>query len=150
MKKLLIAALMALSLTGCIENGTGEKIGVITKIAKQGFFCPTWEAEIIRGGFSGGSGVNGASFHFTVNSDAEAKLITEAMEGQKEVKIHYRSEVFTFCRTESGHFMTELGIVDNKPKQEPSAVGEVKAGANKDVIVRLLQVQAELLKELAK
>lgn len=109
---ILFAALMAVALTGCINNGQGEKIGHLTKVARQGVVCPTWEAEIVRGGMNGGSGVNGQSFDFTVSSDAEAEQLRQAMVAQKEVKISYRSEAMTFCSSDSNHFLTKMEIIE--------------------------------------
>lgn len=145
MKKMILMAMVAVSLTGCLETGTGEKIGMVTKIAKQGAICPTYEGEIVRGGLNGGSGVNGASFHFTVESEEVAKKVKEVMENQQEVKITYRTEAASFCRSDSGnHFLTSIEVIE---KKAPAAVagGEVSEGDRK--IVQLLrQLQAELAK----
>lgn len=150
MKKTIVTLIAATTLMGCVLRGNGEKIGMITKIAKQGVFCPTWEAEIVRGGFSGGSGVNGQAFHFTIENDAQAEEIRKAMEEQREVKIHYRSEFATFCRSDSGNdFLTKLEIVERKA----NATGpkdEATTGNSDDVVLRLLEVQAQLIAELAK
>ena len=97
--------------------GTGEKIGVITKLAKNGTFCQTWEAEIVRGGLNGGSGVVGQPFDFTIEDEQLVTQIKEALDNQKEVKIFYHSEGMTFCRSNSGdHFLTKVEVV-NEPSQ---------------------------------
>jgi len=158
-----ITALVAvLALSGCIENGNGEKVGQITKVSKEGAVCPTWEAEIIRGGFSGGSGVQGQSFHFTIeNNDALVKQVQDAMDHQREVKIHYRSEMFTACRSEHDNFLVSLEIVGQGERKQGglSMVDDAQTpGATPaatpafgDVdpdVVQLLKVQAELIKRL--
>ena len=57
-----------LFLTSCTVNkpSEGSKIGRIVKLSKYGLFSKTWEGELIRGGLTDGSGVNGTSFHFTI------------------------------------------------------------------------------------
>lgn len=147
--KSIAMALMVASLSGCLETGTGEKIGMITKIAKQGALCPTWEAEIVRGGFSGGNGVNGQAFHFTVGDEETANKIRAAMESQKEVKITYRTELASICRSDSGStFMTSVEVIERK-EPAPAAGSATGASGSSATIRRLLEVQAELLKELA-
>jgi hypothetical protein len=149
-KTLMVIVLAAVALTGCVERGTGEKMGVVTKLAKQGLFCKTWEAEIVRGGLVGGSGVNGQSFHFTIENDDLAKKLQDAMENQKEVKIEYRTEVFTFCRSESdGHFLTKLEVVE--PKKAEAATGGTPVTGNRlEQIAELLKVQAKILELMNK
>lgn len=156
MKKIVksIAVAMALAaLGGCVETAEGEKIGMITKIAKQGLVCPTWEAEIVRGGFNGGNGVNGQAFHFTVADEESAKKIRAAMESQKEVKITYRAELASVCRSDSNStFMTSFEVIERKepvPAPSPAAGTQAPAAGTSPTIRRLLEVQAELLKELA-
>lgn len=106
MRKTMLFLLALASLTACGINGSpgnGEKIGQIVKLSKVGLFSKTWEGEIVRGGFQGGGGVNGQAFYFTVESDSLAKQVTDFMERQTEVRIHYRTEgIYAIARTESG------------------------------------------------
>lgn len=150
MKKVLnlaVAALMAVSLSGCINTGDGEKIGMVTKLAKQGVIIKTWEGEIVRGGLSGGSGVNGQSFHFTIQDEAVAKQVLAMMENQQEVKITYTSEMFAFFTSESGgHFLTKIEPITHKK----TTAGTSAPGRDNDKIIELLRVQAQLIEELAK
>lgn len=154
MKKLALIALIAIStasLTGCYEVADGEKIGMITRVSQQGVFCKTWEAEIIRGGFSGGSGVNGQAFHFTIENPELVKQVQSAMEKQVEVKIHYKTEMNSFCRSSSGDsFVQSIETINNTPAQASNSVTPAGTGYDKDKVIRLLQVQAELINELAK
>lgn len=107
MKRSIASALSLFCLFGCgINNapGTGEKIGQIVKLKKVGILRDTWEAELIRGGMSGGSGSFGMTpFDFTIESESEIPAIKEYMEKQTEVLIHYRTEgVYGACRSGSG------------------------------------------------
>lgn len=97
--------LLSLVVVGCGLNTPGEsdKIGQIVSVHKQGMVCTTWEASIIRGGFSQGSGVNGAAFNFTIESDSLARVVQQYMKAGTEVEIHYRTEgIYKACRSDSG------------------------------------------------
>ena len=88
----------------------GQKVGQIVKVSRSGFLNKTWEAELIRGGFAGGGGVNGTSFHFTISSDAMAEEAERSMEKQTEVVIGYRAPI-AFWRLSSesnGQFLTSI------------------------------------------
>lgn len=150
MKKILCMALIAAALSGCIEKGTGEKMGVLTKLAHEGAVCATWEAEIVRGGMVGGTGVNGQAFHFTIEDEVLVKKLKDAMENQKEVKITYRTEKFTFCRSETANnFLVDVTIIEPN-KSDAVVVGKQVTGNREETIVELLKVQAKLITELAK
>jgi len=99
LNQLLIACVTSLSLlTGCgsgFDSGEGKKIGQIVKIGSHGFFCSTYEAELIRGGFNGGSGVNGNALDFTIKSKKLYEQLTKAMENQQEVELHYSKRAFS-------------------------------------------------------
>lgn len=120
-----LSSLIALSLTfllsGCWDMGGGEKIGSITRLQRTGVFCKTWEGIIQRGGINNGSGVVGGEFHFTVDDDTIAQQVQKAMEAQQEVKITYKKEGITFCRSDSNnYFLTKiehLGAVSTPPTQ---------------------------------
>ncbi len=88
--------LLCLLLTGCLQSSSGEKVGIITRISREGIipFCKTWEVEMVRGGLVGGSGTLGSSFRFTVSSDELLQKLKEALESQKEVKIFYHQDYF--------------------------------------------------------
>jgi hypothetical protein len=112
MKKL-IASLVVCIAVGCGINtspGNGEKIGQIVKVAKVGMISDTWEGEIVRGGFQGGNGANGQSFHFTIPSESMAKQAQSLMENQKEVLLTYQTKgIYSAFSSESmGHFAVSL------------------------------------------
>lgn len=101
-------------LFGCGVNtspGTAEKVGVIVRVAKVGLVSQTWEAQIIRGGLTGGTGVTGtAPFDFTIEGANDAELAKEYMKSGTEVLLVYRSEgFFSAFRTESnGQFLVSI------------------------------------------
>jgi hypothetical protein len=123
----LIAVFISLLLSGCWDMGGGEKIGSITRLQRTGVFCKTWEGEIIRGGLNSGSGVVGNAFHFTVEDDTLAQQVQKAMEAQQEVKITYKQEGVTLCRSDShNYFLTKiepLNAVSVPPTQSKEVTG---------------------------
>lgn len=110
----MISSIIApLLLSGCWEIAKGEKVGVVVKCAHEGIIFKTYECELIRGGMTDGSGSFGKSFHFTVENKADMPILEEALNNQKEVKITYHAELFTFIRTESQHnmFLDSISIL---------------------------------------
>lgn len=107
------AVLLVSLLAGCGvgNSGDGEKIGQVVKVSRVGWFCKTWEGQLIRGGFTGGSGAMGtAPFDFTVDDEGLAKEVSQYMRDQTEVVVTYRQEaVYSLCRSESGgHFLQSI------------------------------------------
>jgi hypothetical protein len=100
MRKILMF-ILPLFLSGCLVTGQGEKRGEIVKLAQEGVVCKTWEGELIRGGMSNGSGSFGVRpFAFTVENLNLLEKVKFALENNKEVKLVYHHEAFTFCRSE--------------------------------------------------
>lgn len=110
-----IALVLILSIAGCglpnTSPGSGEKIGQVVKLSKQGILCKTWEGQLIRGGMVGGSGAFGTiPFDFTVESDELAQKVQKYMQDQTEVIVRYQVEGFyAWCRSDSmGHFLVGI------------------------------------------
>lgn len=100
-----ILAFLVLGTLACGINspGGGEKVGQIVRLSKHGFIRQTWEGEIIRGGFQGGSGTMGLPFDFTIESESMASRVKEFMDSQTEVVIYYRTEgIYSAFRSDSG------------------------------------------------
>lgn len=152
-------------LAGCGDTGSGEKVGFVTRVvADSGVFCKTNEVEVQRGGMNAGSGVVGAAFHVTVTDPAMFKQLQDAMENQTEVKIKYRKEFATFCRSDSPEnaFLTSVDSAQKvvKPVSVEAKVNgivtttqatpaQVNAATREDKIEKLLATQAQLINELA-
>ena len=110
-KKVILVSLVAVCVTGCWITVEGQKTGVIVKFAQEGMFFKTYEAELIRGGFNSGSGINGQSFHFSIENPILAEKLKNAFENQKEVIIKYHNEAFTGCgRGETKTFLDDVII----------------------------------------
>lgn len=120
LKQLLLACVTSISLlsSGCgsgFESGEGKKIGQIVKIGSHGFFCSTYEAELIRGGFNSGSGVNGNALNFTIKSKKLYEQLTTAMENQSEVELHYSRRAFSGpCYSETNVVATSFKVLEKK------------------------------------
>lgn len=100
----------------CRAPGTGQKVGQIVKISKTGIFCDTWEAQLIRGGFSSGSGTVGTQpFDFTVEREADAQRLMALMERQTEIRLVYRTDgIGSICHSDSGgdYFVSATPLAD--------------------------------------
>jgi len=165
--KYFIMLVLAIIFTGCVSVGEGYKIGQVVKINEASGIlpmCKTVEIEIIRGGFNGGSGVNGSSLSFTVENNPEMlnKLKTAMTNGQ-EVEVKFKHELVSWCRSDSNSvFGLEVKIInDNKhteketlsPKQQidnKSINNKILTQEERDEILRGLIVQNDLLQKLLK
>lgn len=147
-KAWLVILLFPILLGGCWSTGRGEKIGTITRLNRQGLFCKTWEGEIIRGGLNTGSGVMGQAFHFTIEDDALAKEVENYMNTQQEVRIAYKMEAITFCRSDSPDtaFLTKiepLSIVSTPPVQSK----EMSQATTSETIMQIIKNQQALIEQ---
>lgn len=111
-KMALVTALVFVSV-GCAINSPedGQKIGRIVKLSNSGFVNTTLEGELIRGGFSDGSGSMGGSFHFTIEHMRLKEIAYDALEKQYEVIIFYECPgICSFFRSEHGrsNFVTKI------------------------------------------
>lgn len=108
---LAIGALSKGSMGMNIKHGDGEKVGQIVRLDKKGLFVKTWEAQLIRGGMTDGSGTIGSTpFDFTVENPDTVKRVMEYLRNQTEVSIKYNIEgVYSPFRSESrGNFLTSI------------------------------------------
>lgn len=110
-----IVGALLIGLTACWTISSGQKNGVIVKLSQDGLWVKTFEAEIVRGGFSSGTGVNGKSFHFTIENTQLAEKLKDAFENQKEVSIKYHTEALTGCtRGETDNFLDDFSVIEPK------------------------------------
>lgn len=112
MKRVILALLIALS---CTPVRNGEKTGTVVRLALHGIWWPTWEASLIRGALSGGSGAFGAQFDFTV-PDQLAMQVQDALDAGSEVKIHYHQSIpAPFTSDSDGYFLDAIEPMKAKP-----------------------------------
>ncbi|KTC75358.1 secreted protein [Legionella birminghamensis] len=97
-KQMLFGVLLATipMLTGCWTVQSGQKSGIIVKVAKEGRYWGTWEGELIRGGLDNASGATGREFNFTLGQ-FKSDLVDEAiaaMENNRHVMVKYHCDQF--------------------------------------------------------
>lgn len=112
MKNILIF-MISIFFSSCNINSPkeGKKIGRIVKLAQEGLICKTCEGELIRGGFSDGSGSMGNVFYFTLPHELLSSA-NEALEQQFEVVIYYHTPFLTWIseteHLENPHFVYKI------------------------------------------
>jgi hypothetical protein len=110
----------------------------MTKLAQQGVFVTTWEAELVRGGsFTGGTGVQGAPFDFTIDDPALLAKARDAFDNQKEVRIKYHKKTLCWYSHSDCNFLDSIEIVSEtqggtmargpQPQQPVNTAGAVTA-----------------------
>lgn len=92
-------------LSGCYFSSPthGIKTGIIVKVAEEGFLFPTNEAQLIRGGLSGGSGVNGQAFDFNIQDPKVLQDAIAALESGAEVEVEYERELIASMASRENH-----------------------------------------------
>lgn len=117
-----ICVIISLMMFGCgkgINSGEGRKIGQIVKIGQHGAFCSTYEAEIIRGGLNGGSGVNGLALDFSITDQKLFEQLTEAMEMQQEIELYYQKGFLRgICTGETNYFATGFKVLNARKSEQ--------------------------------
>jgi hypothetical protein len=119
-----VLVLMGLFLVGCgygIKSGDGKKIGQVVKMGQYGMVCDTYEGELVRGGFNGGSGVNGSAFHFSVKDEALYKRLLKVMEDQQEIEVTYTKSNFSGpCSGDAGVWVTDFRVLSMPSRPDES------------------------------
>lgn len=124
-KKLLFSFLIITMslLTGCWTTKSGQKAGIIVKVAKEGSFWGTYEGELIKGGLENASGASGREFHFTIGQ-FKSELVNKAelaMQNNSHVIISYHCEEYVApWRGETKCFVDSIKILETmKNKNNP-------------------------------
>ena len=121
MKKVLFVAIAAVGLTGCFDYSEGDRIGTVVKLSQRGFFCKTWEGQMYLGGMRkqtdthvdgngraySTSSMVANTFDFTVENPALVTVLLTALETAEPVRVKYRQELVTFCRSDSDNYFVE-------------------------------------------
>jgi len=116
----LLLLLSTCGLSGCWTTKSGQKSGVIVKVAKEGKYWGTYEGELIRGGLEDASGVTGRSFNFTIGQ-FRSELVEKAelaMQNNSHVVITYHCEsIVAPWRGETDCFVDDIKILEPKAKK---------------------------------
>ncbi len=114
-------------LSGCWTVKSGQKSGIIVKVAKEGRYWGTYEAELIRGGLEDASGATGREFHFTIGQ-FRSELVERAelaMQNNEHVIVYYHCEEFVApWRGETKCFADDIKILNAKNKPIPQTTND--------------------------
>lgn len=112
-----LTALLASLLTGCWTVKSGQKSGIIIKVAKEGVLWGTYEGEMILGGLENASGASSRTFDFTLgqfHSDL-IKTAQYAMKNNKHVVLTYHCEAFIMPWSgETKCFVDDIHVLPQK------------------------------------
>jgi hypothetical protein len=113
---ILAAALLAGLAAACTPIPNAQKNGTLVKLAKSGMINKTWEAEIVRGGsYTGGTGVQGAPFDFTISDPALLPKVQDAFDNQREVRITYHQSWPSFWSSDSGgNYLDSIEVISSE------------------------------------
>lgn len=91
----------------------GERAGTVSKFSRRGFIFKTYEGVLNVGGFSGETGsLTPQYFDFSVDNDAVAKQITQAVKTGQRVTLHYEEKIIKFpWNGETKYYITGVEIV---------------------------------------
>jgi hypothetical protein len=106
-------------LTSCWTTQSGQKSGIIVKVAKVGKYWGTYEGELIKGGLEDASGVSGKEFLFSLGQfDSELiKKAKIAMQHNYHVVLDYHCEEFVApWRGETHCFADKIEFINFKNK----------------------------------
>ncbi len=122
---------MLYALTGW-SYSDGERAGTVSKFSRRGFIFKTYEGVLNVGGFSGETGsLTPQYFDFSVDDDAVAKQITQAVKTGQRVTLHYEEKILKFpWNGETKYYITGVEIVG--PPARPYGDGSAYPGYQPD------------------
>ena len=88
---------------------SGERVGYVQKFSKKGYFCKTWEGEIVLVSMPG---TQAEKFVFTVTDDRIAQRVNDSL-GQR-VKLIYEEHkgIPSSCFGETPYFVQNLKVLE--------------------------------------
>lgn len=101
-----LSLLFLIAISSCGLNfspGSGEKVGQVVEIRKQGVLCRGWAAQIIFGKIKEKGGAFGVQpFEFIVQTEELAQKVEGYVQDQAKVVIQYRMGAIDrlFCGSE--------------------------------------------------
>lgn len=115
---LLIVFGVLYALTGW-SYSDGERAGTISKFSRRGFVFKTYEGVLNVGGFSGETGsLTPQYFDFSVDDNAVASQITQAVKTGQRVTLHYEEKILKLpWNGETKYYITGVEVVG--PTQQP-------------------------------
>ena len=102
-----------LPLTGCGDfvYSSGNRAGTVTKFSHKGFFCKTWEGELLMGGMkqTQEGNLQANVFQFSVVDPEIVKQVSVALENGQRVSLVYEQVLIPWvCDQETGYRITAV------------------------------------------
>lgn len=112
-----LALIFAASGCYCHNPTSGQKVGHVVKIAREGVFNRTWECQIVRGSMGPQGGAFGvAPFNFTATHPEDVATLKRAMLHNCEIQLDYEMPLITPSWTAEFHvsegFATRVAILN--------------------------------------
>ena len=113
---LLIVFGVLYALTGW-SYSDGERAGTVSKFSRRGFIFKTYEGVLNVGGFSGETGsLTPQYFDFSVDDNAVATQITQAVKTGQRVTLHYEEKILRLpWNGETKYYITGVEVVAQSP-----------------------------------
>jgi len=109
-----LPALLFVAYTWAVINwsfSVGERAGYVQKLSKKGWFCKTWEGEMVLVSMPG---TVAEKFPFTVRSDAIARQINDSIGAKVALTYEQHVGIPTTCFGETGYFVTAVKVVSEQ------------------------------------
>ncbi len=125
------------SITNRWKVSEGDRVGMVNKISRKGYFWDTFEGQMaLEGISSSGSSIGANVWDFAIDNywpqekqDAIANQLREVMDSGQKVKIHYQEMACTLpWRSGSNHLIQSIEPIGSIEKAAVSA--ERPANAN--------------------
>jgi hypothetical protein len=93
-------------LVGCFSDG--ERAGNVIKFSRKGYIFKTWEGELVQRNFSTPSD----TWYFSVQDEAMAQQINDAMAKGSRVSLHYCQKYYNFFwQGDTEYFIDKVIVV---------------------------------------
>lgn len=115
MKKLALFSFIFIQ--GCMgfHYSDGERVGVVYKFSKKGYFFKTWEGQMMLNVSTSSQGgvMVPEEFYFSVEPSGPIQKIKDALQSNKKVKLIYSENIYFFeTHGETNHFI--VGVEEIK------------------------------------
>lgn len=88
---------------------SGERVGYVQKFSLKGYFCKTWEGELILVSMPG---TQAEKFTFTVKDQAVAQKINHALGSRIRLVYEEHKGIPLSCFGDSAYFVTNIQLLN--------------------------------------
>lgn len=104
----LLGLILWVAITLSYTYSTGERVGYVQKLSREGWMCKTWEGELA---LSNVPGQIPEKFHFTVRSDSIANAINSIAGNRVAITYEEHKGVPGSCFGDTPYFVTGVRAV---------------------------------------